>query len=149
MEEEGYGRVSAHLFHAQFGFKLSSIFMDQEIISKSRLLQETIFMFWFRASKGYLWLLPFVCYKIHGLIIRMMATSTGILAPQSYALTSELPFMQFVKIKCLNNRHVVQQESLLSLSSSNSFHSITEFCSESEDATPIDCQPNSMHIDLC
>jgi hypothetical protein len=122
MEEEGYGRVSAHLFHAQFGFKLSSIFMDQEIISKSRL---------------------------HGLIIRMMATSTGILAPQSYALTSELPFMQFVKIKCLNNRHVVQQESLLSLSSSNSFHSITEFCSESEDATPIDCQPNSMHIDLC
>ena len=77
-----------------------------------------------------------------------MATSTEILAPQSYALTSELPFMQFVKIKCLNNKHVVQKESLLSLSSSNSFHSITEFCSESKDATPNDCPPNSMHIDL-
>lgn len=62
MKEKGYGRMFAHLFHAQFGFKLSSIFMDQEIMSKSRLLQETIFMFWFRASEGYLWLLLFVCY---------------------------------------------------------------------------------------
>jgi hypothetical protein len=53
----GHARVYANVLHARFGFHPTSIYIEEEVLSKSGKVDRTILQISFHDDEGQLWLL--------------------------------------------------------------------------------------------
>jgi hypothetical protein len=107
--EGGHARVYANVLHARFGFHLTSIYIEEEVLSESGKVDKTILQVSFQDDEGQLWLLPLSCYRAFGFNAAFMATSTDpVLQP---------PYMSSVQPSLLHSMKLEKPDNLVNLSS--------------------------------
>jgi hypothetical protein len=73
--EDGHAWVYAKVLHAHFGFHLSSIYIEVEVLSESSKVNKSIRQLSFRDDEG-----PSRCYRAFGLNVALMAASTDLVS---------------------------------------------------------------------
>jgi hypothetical protein len=100
--EDGHARVYVHVLHACFGFHLTSIYIEEEVMSKSGEVDRSILQLRFRDNDGYHWILPPGRYRAFGLTAALMAASTDLLSQPSNMSSVQPPFLHSVKLEFLD-----------------------------------------------
>jgi hypothetical protein len=97
--EDGHARVYAHVLHARFGFHLTSIYIEEEVMSKSGEVDRSILQLRFRDNDGHHWVLPPRRYRAFGLTAAFMAASTNLLSQPSDMSSVQLPLLHSIKLE--------------------------------------------------
>jgi hypothetical protein len=97
--EDGHARVYAHVLHARFGFHLTSIYIEEEIMSESGEVDRSILQLRFRDNDGHHWVLPPGRYRAFGLTAALMAASTDLLSQPSDMSSVQPPLLHSVKLE--------------------------------------------------
>jgi hypothetical protein len=97
--EDGHARVDANVLHAHFGFHLSSIYVEEEVLSESGEVDRSILQFRFHDNEGHHWLLPLGRYRAFRLTAALMATSIDILSQPSDMSSVQPPLLHSVKLE--------------------------------------------------
>jgi hypothetical protein len=90
-DRRGWSRTSVcQCLHARFEFHPTSIYIEEEALSKSGKVDKTILQISFRDDESQLWLLPSGRYRTFGLNAALIATSMD-LESQSSDISSIQP----------------------------------------------------------
>jgi hypothetical protein len=81
--KDGNACVYAKLLHAHFGFHLSFIYIEEEVLSRSRKVDRSILQLSFCDDEGHHWLFPPKHYRAFGLNVALMAASTNLVSQPS------------------------------------------------------------------
>jgi hypothetical protein len=65
--EGSHARVYAKVLHTRFGFHLTSIYIEEDVLSESRKVDRSILQLSFHDDEGQHWLRALGCYKAYGL----------------------------------------------------------------------------------
>jgi hypothetical protein len=101
--EGGHARVYANVLHACFGFHPTSIYIEEEVLSKSGKVDRTILQISFRNDEGQLWFLPSGRYRAFGLNAALMATSTDLVSQPSDMSSAQPPLQHSMKLEKPDN----------------------------------------------
>jgi hypothetical protein len=101
--EDGHAQVYAHLLYARFGFHLSSIYIKEEVMSKSGEVDRSILQLRFCDNEGHHWVLPPGWYRAFGLTSTLMVASIDLLSHPSNMSSIQPPLFYFVKLECPND----------------------------------------------
>jgi hypothetical protein len=101
--EGGHARVYTNVLHAHFGFHLNSIYIEEEVLSKSSKVERTILHISFCDDEGQLWLLPPRCYRTFELNAALMATFTDLVSQPSDMSSIQPPLLHSMKLEKPNN----------------------------------------------
>ena len=101
--EDGYAQLYSHLLYAHFGFYLSSIYIEEEVLSKLGEVHKSILQLSFRDDEGQLWLLPPRRYRAFGINAALMAASTDLVLQPSYMSSIQTPLLHLMKLESSDN----------------------------------------------
>jgi len=104
--EGGFTIVSSHLLHVRFGFVLSSIYVEEEVLSDSGRLKESIHMPKLVANDGHVWHLFPERYRTYGLSSLKMNASNDIIPRQSNYSTVNMPLSSQDITMSLDREHI-------------------------------------------
>jgi hypothetical protein len=99
----GHARVYVNVLHARFGFHPTSIYIEEEVLSKSGKVDRTILQLNFRDDEGQLWLLPPGRYRVFGLNAAFMAASTDLVSHPSDISSVQPPLLHSMKLEKSDN----------------------------------------------
>jgi hypothetical protein len=97
--EDGHARVNAHVLHPRFGLHHSSIYIEEEVMSKSGEIDRSILQFRYLDNDGHHWVLPPGRYRAFGLTATLMAASTDLLSQPSDMLSVQPPILHSMKLE--------------------------------------------------
>jgi hypothetical protein len=97
--EDGHARVYAHVLHARFGFYLTSIYIEEEVMLESSEVERSILQLRFRDNDGHHWVLPPGRYRAFGLTTGLMAASIDLLSQPSDMSSVQPPLLHSVKLE--------------------------------------------------
>jgi hypothetical protein len=98
--EDGQAREYVHVLQARFGFHLSSIYIEEKVLSESSEVDRSILQLRFCDNEGHHWVLHPGRYKAFGLTAALMATSTNLLSMPSDMSSVQPPLFHSVKLEC-------------------------------------------------
>jgi hypothetical protein len=101
--KDGHTCVYANVLHARFGFHLSSIYIEEEVLIESGKVDRSILQLRFLDNEGYHWVLLPRRYKAFGPNATLMATSTDHLSQPSDISSVQPPLLHSVKLECPND----------------------------------------------
>jgi hypothetical protein len=101
--EGGHARLYASVLYARFGFHPTSIYIEEEVLSKSGKVTRTILQLSLRDDEGQLWLLPPGRYRVFGLNTALMAASTDLVSQPSDMSSVQPPLLHSVKLEKPDN----------------------------------------------
>jgi hypothetical protein len=99
IERDGHAQVYAHVLHARFGFYLTSIYIEEEVMSESGEVDRSILQLRFRDNDGHHWVLPPRRYRAFGLTAALMAVSIDLLSQPSDMSSVQPPLLHSVKLE--------------------------------------------------
>jgi hypothetical protein len=89
--EDGHAQVYAKVLYAWFGFHISSIYIEEEVLSKSGKVDRYILQLSFCDNEGNHWLLLLGHYRAFELNAALMAASSDLVSKPSIYLVSNPP----------------------------------------------------------
>jgi hypothetical protein len=97
--EDGHARVYAHVLYAHFGFHLTSIYIEEEVMLESGEVDRSILQLRFRDNDGHHWVLPPRRYRAFGLTAALMAASIDLLSQPSDMSSVQPSLLHSVKLE--------------------------------------------------
>jgi hypothetical protein len=101
--EGRHGQVYAKFLHARFGFHLTSIYIEEEVLSELGKVERSILQLSFHDDEGQHFLFPLGQYRAFGLNAALMAASTNLVSQPSDMSSVPPPLLYSVKLESPNN----------------------------------------------